>query len=592
MSSIDKYLNDVKSKLKTGKAGEHTYRGHLESLIDDVLGKDFAVINEPSRIECGAPDYIIEKKGIATGYIEAKDIGRLSSLNKNEQDQYKRYTESLDNLIYTDYLEFKFIRKGEQIAAIKLAELKNNTLEPLYANFGKFENQLRDFSTYTTQTINSAQSLSEMMASKAVLMKDVFLKILEDEKESSLDGQYKAFKDSLIHDITPADFASVYAETLAYGLFTARLHDTTLDTFSRAEAYELIPKSNPFLRKLFTYIATDHLDARARWIVDDLCRIFQATDVKKMLSSFNRTNGREDPFIHFYETFLAKYDPEKRKSCGVWYTPEPVVKFIVRAVDDVLIKHFNLPMGLADKSKTTIMVDAQTRDECTATGDTQVEKVEKEVHKVQILDVATGTGTFLAETVSRIHDKFQNNKGMWSSYVEEHLIPRIHGFELLMASYAMCHMKLSLLLAETGYKPKSGTQQRLHVYLTNSLEKAQADTDKLSIFAKWFSDEVNEAGKVKRENPIMIAMGNPPYSGISKNMGDGLIVDIEDYKYVDGDHFGERSHWLHDDYVKFIRLGEHFIQKNKEGVLAYITNHGYLDNSHIPWYALALAEYL
>ena len=573
MYSIEQYLNDVEGKLQTGKAREHTYRGHLESLMSDILGKDFAIINEPARIECGSPDLVVQKEGISRIFIEAKDVGRLDNLNPTEKAQYKRYTDALDNLIYTDYLEFKFIRRGEIVTTIKLAELEGDKLEPLFNNFGDFKNQLVDFSTYTTQTIKSAEKLSEMMASKAVLMKEIFLNILKDGEESSLHDQYEAFKTSLIHDITHEDFASVYAETIAYGLFTARLHDPTLDTFSRGEAYELIPKSNPFLRKLFTYIATE-LDDRATWVVDELCRIFLATDVKKMLGSFNRTNGRKDPFIHFYETFLAKYDPAKRKACGVWYTPESVVKFIVRAVDDVLKEHFSLPMGLADSSKTKIMVDTQTRDKRTTTGYAQIEK---EVHKVQILDVATGTGTFLAETISQIHDKFQNNKGMWSDYVDEHLIPRIHGFELLMASYAMCHMKLDLLLSETGYKPTSNKQERLHVYLTNSLEEAQADTDKLR-FEKWFSDEVNEASKVKRENPIMITIGNPPYSGISNNMGDGLIVDIEDYKYVDGVHFGERKHWLHDDYVKFIRLGEHFIDKNGEGVLAYITSHGYLDN--------------
>lgn len=575
MYSIEQYLKDVEGKLQTGKAREHTYRGHLESLMSDILGKDFAIINEPARIECGSPDLVVQKEGISRIFIEAKDVGRLDNLNPTEKAQYKRYTDALDNLIYTDYLEFKFIRRGEIVTTIKLAELEGDKLEPLFNNFGDFKNQLVDFSTYTTQTIKSAEKLSEMMASKAVLMKEIFLNILKDGEESSLHDQYEAFKTSLIHDITHEDFASVYAETIAYGLFTARLHDPTLDTFSRGEAYELIPKSNPFLRKLFTYIATE-LDDRATWVVDELCRIFLATDVKKMLGSFNRTNGRKDPFIHFYETFLAKYDPAKRKACGVWYTPESVVKFIVRAVDDVLKEHFNLPMGLADNSKTKIMIDTQTRDKRTTTGYAQIEK---EVHKVQILDVATGTGTFLAETISQIHDKFQNNKGMWSDYVDEHLIPRIHGFELLMASYAMCHMKLDLLLSETGYKPTSNKQERLHVYLTNSLEEAQTDTDKLR-FEKWFSDEVNEASKVKRENPIMVAIGNPPYNVSSSNKGEWITNLLDTYKKEpSGGRLQERNpKALNDDYVKFIRFGEYFVEKNKEGVLAYITNNGYLDN--------------
>lgn len=167
-------------------------------------------------------------------------------------------------------------------------------------------------STYQTRTIKNARQLAEMMASKAVLVKDVFRRILASEEESSLHNQYKSFRQVLLHDVTAEEFADIYAETLAYGLFTARLHDTTLDTFTRGEAYALIPRSNPFLRDLFAYIGTA-LDERAEWIVDALCDVFRATDVNSMLKTFNRGTGRTDPFLHFYETFLSKYNPKKRK---------------------------------------------------------------------------------------------------------------------------------------------------------------------------------------------------------------------------------------------------------------------------------------
>jgi predicted helicase len=376
----------------------------------------------------------------------------------------------------------------------------------------------------------------------------------------------------LIHDIKPREFADLYAQTMAYGMFAARLHDTSLDTFSRQEAAELIPKTNPFLRKLFGHIAGPDIDERIRPVVDNLAEVFRATDVAALLQDFGKNTGQNDPIIHFYETFLAEYDPSLRKSRGVWYTPEPVVHFIVRAVDDLLKSEFNLPQGLADTSKIKIKVNSQNPDKRSATG---YKQEERELHRVQILDPAAGTGTFLAEIIQYLHrTRFQRMPGIWSNYVDEHLIPRLHGFELLMASYAMAHLKLDLLLKETGYSPTR--EQRFKVYLTNSLEEYHPDTG--TLFASWLSAEANEANHIKRDTPVMVVVGNPPYSGISSNMGAWISGLIEDYKYVDGEHFGERKHWLHDDYVKFIRLGEHLVEKNGEGILAYINNHSFLDN--------------
>lgn len=571
MQAVQEYLKDVARKHAKGNATEHTYRESLVNLSNALLKNKFELTNEPKRQACGAPDFILENGDIPIGYIEAKDIG--VSLDKTEDgEQMARYLRSLDNLILTDYMEFRFFRKGEKTNTISIGKLKGGKVVPSLEDPSLFVSLFENFATYRTQTITSAKYLSEMMAKKAVLVKDVFSRILASEEPSGLHDQYDAFKQVLLHSVTPDEFADIYAETLAYGLFTARLHDKTPDTFSREEAYRLIPRSNPFLRELFTYVGTK-LDDRAAWIVDELCDVFRATNVQALLSGFNRGTGRDDPFLHFYETFLGQYNPAKKKSRGVWYTPEPVVNFIVRAVDEILIDKFALPDGLADIGTTKVEVDTQRG---TRRGKTNTVKVEKEVHRVQILDVATGTGTFLAETVAQIHQKFQGQQGLWSSYVEEHLIPRLYGFELLMASYSMCHMKLELLLAETGYKPKSLLPPRLNVYLTNSLQKADEEVDKLPLI-EWFSRESNEASYIKKYSPIMVAIGNPPYSGLSSNMGK-LIVDIEDYKYVDGVHFDEKKHWLHDDYVKFIRLGEHFIEKNGDGVLGYITNHSYLDN--------------
>jgi hypothetical protein len=357
-------------------------------------------------------------------------------------------------------------------------------------------------------------------------------------------------------------------------MFGARLHDKTLATFSRVEALELMPKSNPFLRKLFTYVAGPELDERIRRTVDELAEIFQATDLKLLFEDFGKFTQRNDPFIHFYETFLAEYNPAKRKARGVWYTPEPVVNFIVRAVDDVLKTEFGLADGLADTSKVTIDWD---------TGETKNGKavtVKKEVHRVQILDPAAGTGTFLAEVIKQIAPRVKDvAEGQWSSYVEKELIPRLHGFELLMASYAMCHMKLDMMLTEMGYKP-TANPPRMGVYLTNSLEEGDREIQDL-FWAKHISEEAKHANAIKRDMPIMCVIGNPPYSGESANKGDWIMGLMEAYKKEPGgkEKLKERNpKWINDDYVKFIRFAEHLIEKNGEGVLGFITNHGYLDN--------------
>ena len=338
------------------------------------------------------------------------------------------------------------------------------------------------------------------------------------------------------------------------------------------EACECIPKSNPFLRKLFGYIAGPDIDERIKWIVDDLAEVFVAVDLHEILKDFGKATQTRDPIIHFYETFLSEYDPKLRKSRGVWYTPQPVVNFIVRSVDDILKNEFGLSSGLADTSKIKIKVrDTQYGNKSKGKYSSEIEK---EVHRVQILDPATGTGTFLAEVIRQIHEKFISMQGMWTSYVDEHLLPRIHGFEILMASYAMAHLKLSLMLNETGYTPTK--EQRLKIYLTNSLEEPHPDTN--TLFATWLSQEATEANEIKRDCPVMVVLGNPPYSGISTNKGEWITNLIDDYKYISGKYFNEKKHWLNDDYVKFVRYAEQFIEKNNNGVLAYINNHSFIDN--------------
>lgn len=577
--TIQEYIDKLNDRYKQGNSTEHSFRVDLQNLLESLV-KDAQVTNEPKRIECGAPDYIITKKEIPIGYIEAKDIDAdLSS--KNYKEQFKRYKDALPNLIITNYLDFEVYKEGEKVSTYTIGAIEGGKVTANPKAFDAFKVAIQDFSTYVGQTIKSPQKLAVMMAGKAKMLATVINSALDSDEEtkanSTLQEQLQAFKDILIHDIKPNEFADIYAQTIAYGMFAARLHDYELDTFSRIEAAQKIPKSNPFLRKLFGYIAGIDLDDRLVWIVDALADIFRATDVRALLKNFGKATRQTDPIIHFYETFLSEYDPKLRKSRGVWYTPEPVVNFIVRAVDDILKTEFGLSEGLADTSKVKVkrkVISKATTDQRSKIKETEIEE---EVHRVQILDPATGTGTFLAEVIKQIHEGFKGQEGIWSSYVDEHLIPRLNGFELLMASYAMAHLKLDMLLTETGYKPKG--DQRLRVYLTNSLEEHHPDTG--TLFANWLSTEANEANHIKRDSPVMVVLGNPPYLGESKNKGKWIMKLMEDYKKEPGEKKRlkeKNSKFINDDYVKFLRYGEYFIEKNGEGVLAFINPHGFLDN--------------
>ena len=572
MPPLHPYITSIAATHAGGISTEHSFRADLQQLMQELL-PDVDITNEPRRIECGAPDYVLARDGIPLGYIEAKNVDK-SLDDTAHRAQLKRYVKSLDNLIFTNYIEFRFHRDGEMKpqATVAIAELRGGKIKPLPQNFAQFTDLLADFGDYQGQTITSANDLAGRMAHKARMLAATITNALtsdsdEDQAESDLTGQLDAFKRHLIHDLDAAGFADIYAQTVAYGMFTARLHDPTPSTFTRREAAGLIPSTNPFLRKFFRHIAgealdpeiADHdLDQRIRWIVDDLADVFRAADVGELMKDYGKATQQNDPFIHFYETFLGEYNPALRKSRGVYYTPEPVVDFIVRAVDEILKSEFNLKDGIADTAKTTVTVDDNP----------------KEIHKVQILDPSTGTGTFLAAIVQAIYEnRFAGQQGIWQQYVEQDLVPRLNGFEVLLAPYAMAHTKLEMVLRDSGCDLGN---KRLRVFLTNSLEEHHPDTT--TLFARWLAIEANEANLIKRDTPVMVVIGNPPYSGISSNMGEWINNLIEDYKYVDGEHFGERKHWLHDDYVKFIRYGEHLVEKTGEGVLAYINNNGFLDN--------------
>ena len=569
------YIDELNKQYKTGIAREHSYRPALKDLLQSLLPK-MVVTNEPAHFECGAPDYIVsrEKDHLPIFFVEAKDVNDndLDGRNKNgHKEQFDRYKQALDHIIFTDYLDFHLYEQGEFVDSVRIAEIKGDKIVFIAEAEEKFLSMIQHLAASSIQRITSAPRLAKLMAAKARLLANIIETAMNDEtitiENDNLQGQYNAFKDVLIQELKKEDFADIYAQTIAYGMFAARLHDDTPEDFSREEAARLIPKTNPFLRQIFNNLAGNDLDERISWVVDDLATVFLATDLKKLMANYSRDKQHHDPMIHFYEDFLAEYSPKLRKSKGVWYTPQPVVGFIVRAVDEILQKEFGLSEGLADYSMIDREVAVeQSRDRRTTDG---MKHEKRRFHRVQILDPATGTGTFLAEVVNQIYDRYRDNQGIWQQYVENHLLPRLNGFEILMASYAVAHIKLDMLLAETGYQHK--TDKRLHVYLTNSLE--ESNNEPRTLFAQWLSREATEANVIKRDCPVMVMIGNPPYSVSSQNNGKWIVGLLDAYKK----NLNERKINLDDDYIKFIRLGQHYVEKNGSGILAYISNNSFID---------------
>ena len=587
---IAEYIKQINEQFGTGIAHEHSYRPMLQQLLSEML-PTFVVTNEPARIECGAPDFIISssKTNTPVFYVEAKDIDdRDLDGRKENKEQFTRYKKSLDYIIFTDYLDFHLYENGEWVKNVRLAEVQGDKIVLCNENLEDFIALVNHIASTKPSKITSAKRLAIQMAAKARILastiNNAFCLAEEDsksaEKNKQLQGQLDAFRKVLINDLTPQGFADIYAQTVAYGMFAARLHDNTPDNFSRQEAANLIPKTNPFLRNIFQQIAGYDLDERIAWIVDDLINVFLATDVQKVMKNYSQKGIHRDPMIHFYEDFLKAYNPSLRKLKGVWYTPQPVVQFIVRAVDEILQRDFELSEGLADYSKFVheVVNEQYEKGEKKFKGKSSSPTIKQEMHRVQILDPATGTGTFLAEVVNQIFDKFNGMQGMWQGYVNDHLLPRLHGFELLMASYAVAHLKLDMLLQQTGFNHAENSR-RLKIYLTNSLEEVHPDTG--TLWAQWLSDEASAANRIKRDCPVMVMIGNPPYSGESQNKGEWIMRLLEDYKKEPGGkmRLNERNpKWINDDYVKFIRLAQNYVERNKCGIIGFINPHGFLDN--------------
>ena len=576
LRDIRGFLRSIADTHATGRATEHSYRPALKLLIETLGGDGMRALNEPSHVECGAPDFIVEFNSVPIGHIECKDVG--ADLEQvGESTQLKRYREGLPNLVLTDYLEFHWYVEGILRDSARLGRL-NGQGGFILDNAGarQVAALLDSFFTADIPSINNSRDLAKRMAAKARLLYDGVAHILDQEGGSGpLHDLLKAYREVLISDLVPAEFADLQAQTAAYGLFAARCrHQAGNVPFTRQSA--IFAETTPLLRDVFGRIAGPGIDARIAWIVDDLARLLDRAEMSAILADFGSRLVEQDPVVHFYEDFLVAYDPELREMRGVYYTPEPVVSYIVRSVDLLLRDRFGLTDGLADTEKITVDMPGGAQEESP---------------RVLILDPAVGTGTFLREVIATIRATMESKglAGAWPDYVRDHLLPRLFGFELLMAPYAICHLKLALEIVGTEAGVVMPYGERLNVFLTNTLEEPHvALSGQLLLLAHAIAQESASADAVKRDKPVMVVLGNPPYSGHSANKGQWIgdllrgkdgIETTGSYFQVDGGPLKERNpKWLNDDYVKFIRYAQRRIERTGEGVLAFVTNHSYLDN--------------
>ena len=541
VTSIHDYIQALDKELAAGNTTEHTQRPALKDLFQ-TLNPIITASNEPQHITAvGAPDFRIIKNKLSIGYVECKDIGiNLDEVIKT--GQLKRYLKSFTNLLLTDYLEFRWYVKGELRLKKSIGTLVKDKIKPEKDNLPDVEALLSAFLNYDPEPIGSPKELAGHMARLAHMIREIIIKALGNELATgSLHAQWLAFRENLIPELSVEQFADMYSQTIAYGLFAARCETDNGKNFTRQQAAYLIPKTNPFLRKLFNYVAGPDLDESITWAVDDLAQILAWADMEAVLKDFGKSTGKADPVVHFYETFLKEYDPKTREMRGVYYTPLPVVSYIVRSIDYILKTSFDKPQGLADSN-------------------------------VLVLDPAVGTATFLYMVMQEIYDTVvkQGQCGIWDDYVTKKLLPRLFGFELLMAPYAVAHLKLGLLLKETGYQFQ--TDQRLGIYLTNTLDEAIKHSD--TMFAQWISEEANAAAAIKKNKPIMVVLGNPPYSKSSANKNIYIDKMMEIYKTAVRHETNIQP--LSDDYIKFIRFAHERIEKTGYGIVGVITNNSYL----------------
>lgn len=568
---LDTYLTALR-RTPLDEQTEMTGRAALQALLEAAVTTfgpaGVVVVHEPKRVAEGAPDYkLVQASGIL-GYVENKGVGHDLDRLIRRDAQIVKYRKLTPNLLVTDYLRFVLVTPGETVqASLGPASLLEGRPQPPRAErAAEVEALLRRFLSAAPVGIGRARELAEALAVRAQLLRDGLASALVAQQGSrrggKLLGLYGAFRDQVSHDLTTSEFADAFAQTLAYGLLLARLGAEgaaiTLET-----AHLHISASVPLLRELVDFLPEMERPeyAAVRWVVAEILGVINGLDLAAIgedLAFRNRRAPRgssarseeewrlfsRDPFIYFYEDFLAKYDAKTRKSRGVYYTPPPIVNFIVRAVHDTLKEVFGIADGLADRKRVTV------------------------------LDFAAGTGTFIVEVLERIFEEIGGPEaGKAPLVVREHMLRNIFGFEYLVAPYTIAHLKLASYLRDRGHPLRQ--DERFQVYLTNTVEPIESARN---LFLPALSDETAAAQAIK-ERPILVITGNPPYAGHSKNNGPVATASVAAYRAgIPELSKPGQAKWLQDDYVKFIRFAQKKIDDAGEGIVAVITNHSFLDN--------------
>lgn len=549
------YFKELYAVAQQGDAREESFYPAFADMVKtvaEVIGrKQVRVTTLPKKTDAGNPDFRLwNGSDRIVGYVEAKKPTEERLDVIEESEQLTRYRATFPNLILTNFFEFRLYRNGERILTVLAARpylLTRLRTAPVIEKSDDLYALLDRFLDFSLPKVFTAESLAVELAKRTRFLCDVVGQQLVQEKDTPgvLTGFFEAFQTYLIGTLTPEGFADLFAQTITYGLFAARIRSG--DGFSRRAAFDNIPHTIGVLRDLFRFISLGELPEQLAWCVDDIAEVLAVADAPRILDRYFHEGKGSDPIVHFYETFLAQYDQAEREHRGVYYTPEPVVSYIVRSLHGMLKTDFGKRDGLASEGVT-------------------------------LLDPAAGTMTFIAHAAQQAVAEFdaKYGKGSREDFIRRHVLKHFYAFELMMAPYAIGHLKMSFFLEELGHH--LADDERVPFYLTNTLDNEELDQSRLPGFSA-LAEESRLAGIVKKQTPILVILGNPPYSGHSTNIGDWIRDLIETYKQVDDKPLGERNpKWLQDDYVKFLRFAQWKIEQAGRGIVGMITNHSYLDN--------------
>ena len=569
-----------------------------------------AIIALLSHFDCVPKDMSGERKGKAGENTDIKlwrvdddtaetepfavvEVKKVGGIDPRAREQIKTASSIYGNAILTDNLEWRFYHaNGQMYTGLALIAKNGDELTLKTENIELFISLMQDFMLQDPVNIRSSSKLAGYMAIHANTIRQVLIGILKEDSEGqplvndrqkslpmfmALYGLFSRIKTDLQQFLNTRSFADIYAQTIVYGLFIARYNDAQSKTFDRFEAIGKLQKESALLNRFFTHITSSEKHPTLDAVIDKLCNLYQTCDISALLSC----DKRGDTIVHFYEDFLAFYDPALRKSLGVFYTPYQVVQYMVSMVDKLLVEEFGIEKGLANDQHFEIEVPSEEYLERKKTHNTR--KIS--VPRVAILDPAVGTGTFHAEIIKYIKNTYFSDmrSAFYDEYIrnENGLLSRMIGFEIMMTSYVVAHLNIRRTIEETlGHIPKN--QLPTNIYLTNTLAPPGTGLERneqigLFDFSAAIAEEAYNADTWKTRRPIKVIIGNPPYLAASTTP-----FDISAYKFeTDGKtKLGERnSKLLGDDYVKFFRFAEQIINKNNEGILAFVSNNGYLDNA-------------